>query len=320
MIRKLLFSWTLAAPTVFVILAALAACGSDDDGAPAAESSAPADTRTVEHAMGSTDVPTEPDRVVVLDSSFLDAALALGVAPIGATEASAGEGMPSYLAEYVPNIEVVGLTDEPSLEAIAALNPDLILGAKVRHEELYGLLSDIAPTVFSESSGTNWKDGVAVTAEALGAEEEAEELLEAYETRADEVGEAAGATRMHLSMVRFLLPDEIRIYGPKTFSGSILADVGFDLGDHDWDEYSMAYLSAEQLGRADADMVLSSSYGGTESADFTAAFGAVEQLWNSVPAVAEGRQHWVEDDIWMLGIGPIGAGLILNDLETFLDS
>lgn len=314
--RKPILRWAAGLLTLLVILGA---CGRDDGGADAAaQAGDTGDTRTVDHAMGSTDVPSQPERVVVLDSSFLDASLALGVTPVGATEASAGEGMPSYLADDVPDIEVVGLTDEPSLEAIAELQPDLILGAKVRHEALYDKLSGIAPTVFSESSGTNWKDGVAVTAAALGAESQAEDLLEEYAARADEVGERVGADGKHLSMVRFLLPEEIRIYGPDTFSGSILTDVGFDLGDHDWDEYSMAYISAEQLGMVDADVVLASSYGGTESTEFKTAFALIEPLWQAVPAVAEKRQHWVEDDIWMLGIGPLGAGLILDDIEKAL--
>src|SRR3546814_4786581 len=77
-------------------------------------------------------------------------------------------------------MEVVGLIEEPNLEAIAAQRPDLILGAKVRHEALYEELSGIAPTVFTESSGTNWKEGLAVTADALGATDEAERLLAEY--------------------------------------------------------------------------------------------------------------------------------------------
>ena len=304
---------------LLTLLVVLGACSGGDDGADRAEQGdGTADTRTVDHAMGSTDVPSEPERVVVLDSSFLDASLALGITPVGATEAAAGEGVPSYLADDVSDIEVVGLTNEPSLEAIAKLQPDLILGAKVRHEALYDKLSGIAPTVFSESSGTNWKDGVAVTAEALGAESEATELLGEYEARAEEVGERVGADGKHLSMVRFLLPDEIRIYGPDTFSGSILTDVGFYLGDHEWDEYSMAYISAEQLGMVEADVVLATSYGGTDSGEFKEAFRSIEPLWQAVPAVAEKRQHWVEDDIWMLGIGPLGASLILDDLEKTL--
>lgn len=306
--------FTLAA--TLVALALLPACGdgSSDRDDPAAA----ARTRRVAHAMGTAEVPADPELVVVLDSSFLDAALALGVTPIGATEASAGVGMPDYLADRVADIDVVGLTDEPNLEAIAKLRPDLILGAKVRHEELYDELADIAPTVFTESSGTNWKDGLAVTADALGKTKEAEQLLADHETRAKKIGDEVDAASKRFSMVRFLLPDEIRLYGPNTFSGSVLTDVGFDLGDHEWDEYSMAYLSAEQLGRADADLVFATSYGGTDTAEFKAAFATVEPVWKGVPAVAQGRQHWVDDDTWMLGIGPIGAGLILDDLERVL--
>src|SRR3546814_19151293 len=63
-----------------------AACGDDEDddatssNDPASEQTDESATeeagpRTVEHAMGSTEVPAEPERVVVLDSSFLDASL-----------------------------------------------------------------------------------------------------------------------------------------------------------------------------------------------------------------------------------------------------
>jgi iron complex transport system substrate-binding protein len=98
----------------------------------------------------------------------------------------------------------------------------------------------------------------------------------------------------------------------------VLTDVGFDLGDHEWDEYSMAHLSAEQLGMADAEVTFSTSYGGRDSEEFLSAFGAIERVWNSVPAVAEGRQHWVEDDGWMLGIGPLGAQQTLDDIDARL--
>lgn len=279
-----------------------------------------AGTRTVEHAMGITEVPADPQRVVVLDSSFLDAALALGVVPVGATEASDGFGMPDYLAAEVPDIAVVGLTNEPNLEAIAALDPDLIFGAKVRHEALYDKLSGIAPTVFTASSGTNWKDGLAVTADALGRADEARALLEDYEARAADVGERVDADGSRASIVRFLLPDEIRLYGPATFSGTVLTDIGFDLGEHDWNQYSMALISGEQLGLADADVVFATAYGGTDTAQFEDAFSSLQPLWDSVPAVADGRQHWVADDTWMTGIGLIGAGLILDDVEAILVS
>lgn len=309
-------------PLLLVLSAFTAACGDDSGNSEADASVEVADDgpREVEHAMGTTEVPADPQRVVVLDSSFLDAALALGVTPIGASEASAGTGMPPYLADQVPDIAVVGLIEEPNIEAVAALQPDLILGAKVRHEALYDTLSAVAPTVFTESSGTNWKEGLAVTADALNKVDEAEALLEEYESRADAVGEEVGAGETTASIVRFLLPDEIRLYGPETFSGTVLTDVGFTIPEQPWNEYSMALVSAEQLGLADADVVFSTFYGGSgDPGDaLTAEHPSASALWEQVPAVAEGRSHWVADTEWMLGIGLQGANLILDDIESLL--
>jgi len=100
-------------------------------------------TRTVEHAMGESEVPEEPERVVVLDTGELDSAVSLGVTPVGAVEAVPGEGFPSYL-EGVEGVEIVGTIEEPNLETISTLEPDLILSSNLRHEGIYDQLSQIA--------------------------------------------------------------------------------------------------------------------------------------------------------------------------------
>ncbi len=120
------------------------------------------------------------------------------------------------------DIELVGLTTEPNLEQIAALQPDLILGAKVRHEALYDQLSQIAPTVFSESSGTDWTSQVTLTGDALNRSTEADALLAEFDERAAAVGEAIGAAGKTAVIVRFI-PGQNRLYGPTTFSGSVLS-------------------------------------------------------------------------------------------------
>jgi iron complex transport system substrate-binding protein len=311
-----------------LLVAGLTACGDDSDDATTGSTgsnatngetstTASGEPRTVTHAMGETEVPANPQRLVVLDSPFLDAAVALGVMPVGSTEAAAGAGLSPYLLDRLDgDIEIVGLIAEPNLEAVAAARPDLILGAKVRHEALYDELSQIAPTVFTESSGTNWRDGLKITADALGKSDEAEELLAEYDARANEIGETIGASGMTASIVRFL-PGETRLYGPDTFSGSVLTDVGFDLGDKGFDAnpYSMAQISAEQIGMADADVIFATTYGGDRAAT---AFPQAEALWKALPAVSSGNQFDVEDREWMLGIGLIGANLILDDIEDLL--
>ena len=271
---------------------------------------------TVVHAMGETEVIADPQRVVVLDSSFLDAAIALGVTPIGAPEGVAGRGLPAYLGDDLAGIEIVGETTSPNLELIASLQPDLIIGAKVRHEALYETLSQIAPTVMSESSGTNWTDQVRLTADALGRQDAAEALLAEFEARAVQVGTDIGATGKTAAIVRFI-PGQTRLYGPETFSGSVLTLVGFDLGTNEAKGYdpafSMALISEEQIDLIDSDVIFT-----TTLADGGSARPAFEALWNTLPAVQNGMRFDIQDDVWMTGIGVIGANLILDDLEAFL--
>lgn len=314
MIRRLI-ALSVAAVIVPAGLAAASTTppSSSPTSSSAASATAPDGPYVVEHAMGETELPAVPERIVVLDSSFLDSAIALGVTPLGATEGFAGGGLPGYLpAEAVEVIEIVGETNAPNLEAVAALEPDLILGAKVRHEDLYAELAELAPTVFSESSGGNWTEQVLLTGAALGRSADAEALLADFDTRAAEVGETIGADGMTATIVRFL-PGETRLYGPGTFSGSVLTAVGFDLGDKGYAEYSMALISEEQIELVDADVVFATSYGSGETTR-----PQFEALWQTLSAVQNDRQFDVRDDIWMTGIGVLGANLILDDLETLL--
>lgn len=257
------------------------------------------DAYTVEHAMGSTVVDGTPERIVVIDSPHLDALVALGITPpVGATESGAAAGFPpGYLADELDGTTSVGLTMEPDLEAIANLAPDLIIGAKVRHEALYEQLSAIAPTVFSENSGTDWQEQADITAAAVNRSDEMDTLLTAVSDRAVEVGEKVGADGRTASIVRFR-PENFRLYGPSTFSGSILTQVGFDLGQRDWNEYSMLELSPEMFPQIDGDVVFFTNPSGDPNVGTMA---TVTGLWGGAqPAVAAGNVHEMEDETWMV--------------------
>ncbi len=300
-------------PALLLLLAACGTSTEEDAGADTPEPSASESSYSVEHAMGTTTLPQAPERVVVLDSPHLDALVALGITPVGATESGSGAGLPPYLADSLGGTTVVGDTMEPNLEQIAGLSPDLIIGAKVRHQKLYDRLSAIAPTVFSEDSGTNWREQATVTAAAVDRSEDMEQLLADLDARAAEVGEAVGADGKRVSMVRFL-PENFRLYGPDTFSGSLLTQVGFDLGTHEWDQYSMVEASPENYDLIDGDIVFHSTYG--EPAASTR--GAVTDLWGSLPAVQAGQVHEVEDETWMIGIGIVGANAVLDEIARLL--
>lgn len=298
---------TFLAATIASVLA-LSACSGGTD----AENEASGESYTVTHAMGETVIEGTPQRIVVLDSPHLDALVALGHTPVGVTESSAGKGTPPYLGDI--DAETVGLTSEPDIDKIATLAPDLIIGAKVRHEAIYDELSGIAPTVFSENSGTDWQEQATITAAAVGEDEEMAGLIDDLDARIAEVGTAVEADGKTLSIVRFR-PDNFRLYGPRTFSGSILSQMGFDLGDREWDEYSMAELSPELYEQITGETVFFTNPGGDPSATTMA---TITGLWGDLPAVRANQVYEVEDETWMVGIGVLGAGKILDDVQENL--
>lgn len=103
-----------------------------------------AENITIEHVSGKTDVPLNPKRVVVFDLATLDNLNCLGIDPvIGVPESP----RPAYLARFADaKYAKVGTLFEPDYEAVAALNPDLIIIAG-RSQPKYKELAKIAPTI-----------------------------------------------------------------------------------------------------------------------------------------------------------------------------
>ncbi|MEW6475968.1 MAG: iron-siderophore ABC transporter substrate-binding protein [Actinomycetota bacterium] len=294
-----------------VALLAGVACGGssgDDDRAKA--------TRTVTHAMGTTEVPAEPKRVVVLDTGELDTAVTLGVVPIGAVRAPVDDGLLDYLGDQTAEIKLVGAIAQPNLELIAGLKPDLILSSKVRDEARYEALSKIAPTVFSETPA-KWKENFLLNGQALGKEAEAKKLLADYEARADELGKRLGNPgAITASVVRFLA-GEIRLYTPPSYIGTVLSDVGLAHPPVTNGVTKInVTLSNEQIPQADGDIIFVSTYGPKKDTPYDQVTAG--PLWPQLKAVKAGKAHEVNDETWFLGLGVGAANRVLDDLERFL--
>ena len=267
--------------------------------------------------MGETEVEGTPGRVVVLDTGELDSAMSLGVTPVGAVEAVEGLGLPSYL-EGTGEIENVGTIEEPNLEKIATLEPDLILSSKLRHGSIYGQLSQIAPTVFTKTTGVTWKANLEKHAEAMNRTGEAEKVMDGYEKRLGDFGNAMGDRlgETEVSVVRFL-PGETRIYQKASFVGTVLEDAGLPRPpSQDVDEFAILNASEEAIPDMGGDEIFVTAYGPEE--ETTRERITSDPLWQKLDAVREGRVHEVSDDLWMLGIGPTAAEGVVDDLERRL--
>ncbi|TQF73299.1 iron-siderophore ABC transporter substrate-binding protein [Rhodococcus spelaei] len=278
--------------------------------------------RKIVHAAGETEVPADPQRIVVLDTDKLDTVCALGLQDrlVGAAVTGAVGSQPKYLGAKIAGVEPVGTLQQPDIEKIATLHPDLILGSKFRTPELYQQLSAIAPTTFTEKVGTTWKENMVLDGTALGRGASARQSLDAYKSEATETGKSLNSSETQASVVRFM-PGVIRIYGPDSFSGQVLTDAGVQRPPFQRLEGAkdrrFAEISEEELSKAEGDVIYVSFYGDEAQGQGVKVMDG--GLWQGLGAVKDKRVFKVDDEIWMTGIGVIAAGGILNDLKASLN-
>ncbi len=113
--------------------------------------------RSVQDEQGTFELEAIPQRIVVLEFSFVDALAAVDVSPVGvADDNDAIRVIPAVRAKIEP-WQSVGMRSQPSLEAIAVLKPDLIIADAERHCAIYQDLQRIAPTLLLKSRGETYQ-------------------------------------------------------------------------------------------------------------------------------------------------------------------
>jgi iron complex transport system substrate-binding protein len=301
--------------------ALLTACGASAQTGSASEERAAAASgsypRTITHDKGTTELPERPQRIVALDNSLVEAVVLLERPLVGGISSYRDlTGFPPYLGDAVADTEDVGPLDAPDLEAIAALEPDLIVSATVRHDALYDELTKIAPTVFVKTTGPQWRENVTFLGKVLGAEDKAAEELAAYRARAKAVGDAinAKAGNPTISIVRFL-DGPTRLMQKQSFIGHILSDAGLARPKaQDVDDFALE-VGEEGIRQADGDHIFVTSYSGGEPSKERF---QRNPLWKELAAVKAGSVTDVADEIWMTSVSVQGAHLVLDDLaKTF---
>jgi iron complex transport system substrate-binding protein len=272
--------------------------------------------RTVTHAMGETEIKSQPKRVVVLDVGELDNVVSLGIKPVGLAPTEGSPELPSYLKKDAGEPTNVGTINNLNLEAIAALKPDLILGSQLRAADKYDELKQIAPTIFSLRPGFTWKENYLLNAAALDKTAEAKSQLAAYDKKVAALSDKLGADKPTVSMVRYLPDGVIRLYANASFIGTILKDAGIPRPKNQDIEDLAAEVSAENIDQADGDYIFTGVYGDPKATDKSKAQG--NPLWKNLKAVKAGHAYDVPDETWYLGLGVTAANEVVADLESHL--
>jgi iron complex transport system substrate-binding protein len=300
----------------------LAACGNakeEEKNSTTNNDSKESESYTVEHAMGTTEIEKTPEKVVILTNEGTEALLSMDVTPVGAVQSWTGDPWYDHIADQMKDVEVVGTESELNIEAIAKLQPDLIIGNKMRQEEQYNQLKEIAPTVMAETLRGNWKENFELYAKALNKEEKGQEVIAEYNQRIEDIkAELGDKLDQKISMVRFMAGD-VRIYHKDSFSGVILDQLGFARPEgQDVNDFAETGVTKERIPAMDGDALFYFTYDtGDGEANSLEEEWINDPLFQNLEVAKNDKVYEVNDAIWNTAGGVIAANKMLDDIEKF---
>lgn len=295
-------------PAAFVAGAALAlaltgcsSSSSDEAGSAGDKAAKPAASRTVTDATGAkVEVPATPERIVTLHYAATQPVLDLGFELVG--QGAFEEGIiPEDQAAEAEKVPVVA-QQEPALEEIAALEPDLIFAPNIYDEETSKALNDIAPVyTFTLRGGdrAKWTQRTEEIADALGVPEKADELQTEFTERQKSIATTyadviKGRT---VGVIGAYEENNFYAWGEKNMQGSLLVPLGFTWSQQESDivkdqKEPEATLSHEKVESAvgDADVLFLDSNLRGEVNAFMKDLQATS-LYKQLPAVKDGHAY-----------------------------
>jgi len=274
--------------------------------------------REIDTAKGTITIQGTPQRVVTLSENALDTALALGVKPVGAAATRGSDTFSDYLKDKAGKPAIVGTAREVNLEAVFALQPDLILASPSIAPDIYAKLSMLAPTIVPKAAPTDdWRKTVDLYAQALDREAELQQGYEALDKRIGEL-KARLKPDQTVSVVRWN-PQGPIVMSSRIFVGQLLHALGLrttELSGGLGEKPHSDVLSLENLGKIDADWLFVAALNpqGQETLDAARKQPAFERLG----AVRNQHVFTVDGQVWTSGAGLLAADVMLDDIEATL--
>jgi len=320
----------LGCTALLLIIAMLAGCASGGSGKASGQQtessntdtsstnggkdSSASEARIIKHAMGETEIKGTPQKVVTLFQGANDVVVAMGVKPIGIVESWVQQPVYEYLRADLDGVPLVGQESQPNLEEIYKLQPDLIIANKSRHEDIYAQLSQIAPTVVTETL-YDWKETLRITGEALNDEEQSNQLLAEWDARVADFKEKMGDRLPIEATITNFRADQVRIYY-MGYAGKILNELGFTRPPgHDADNWGMELTSKEGIPDMNADMIFNFNSGNdTDAIQKNYEEWTTSPLWANLDAVKNNQLIQVDEIVWNMAGGYITANMLLDGL------
>lgn len=299
--------------------------------APASEESATQYPITIKHALGETVIEEKPERVVTISWANQDIALALGVVPVGFSEANYGVQDGSRLLPWTKaKLDELGVT-EPNLfkdtdgldfEAISDANPDVILAAYsgITQEE-YETLTQIAPVVAYQTAPwiASWREQVLYDSMGMGKQAEGEQLIKDTENLIKEKVSAYPELKDKTAAFIYINPadlSQLSIYAPGDPRGDFLIELGMPFPN------ALASLVSDsfylQLSAENADALNDTDLIITYGDDKLLAALQADPLLGKVPAIKRGSVVVIEDNTPLAAAGNPNPLSVAYTIDEYL--
>lgn len=296
----------------------IAGCGSTNENND--ETSASKETIVVNHELGETKVPKNPEKVIVFDFGMLDTLDYLGIDVIGVPQMN----IPDYLEKYRSNdYENIGSLKEPDFEKIANIDPDLII-ISTRQADQYDELSKLGAVIHLgvdyENYYDSFKENVTIIGEIFSKEKDVEEALTDIEERINALTDKAKEIDQK-ALIILANEDKISAYGPNSRFGVIHDLFGIPAADQKIEASTHGMnVSFEYVLEMDPDLLYvidrSAAIG-----DEPAAKNIVEnRLMKSTKVLQNDNIYYLSPDVWYLsGGGIISVQKMVEEIENSIE-
>ena len=275
-----------------------------------------AKTRVIQDEQGQFEISTAPQRIVVLEFSFVDALAAVGVSPVGVADDNDSTRVIPAVRELVEPWQSVGMRSQPSLEAIAVLKPDLIIADAERHRTVYQDLQRIAPTLLLKSRGETYQENLA-SALKIGV---ALDKQLAMEQRIQKHQQTMLDFKSHFSLkqtVQFAVVSDkgMWLHSPASYAGGVLTTLGIASPIEELNEKAYLPTSFELLLKTNPDWLLLGAYSHPNVVNDW----QKNPLFNLLTSAKNKQVVEVSPALWSLNRGMLAAEQMAKNLEQILE-
>ncbi len=287
-------------------------------------------TRTIQHVLGETEITGVPQRIVALEWLYAEDVLALGIQPVGIADI---EGMNTWVdipVEIGSEVTDVGMRQEPNLEIITSLQPDLIIGLKNNIEAHYEAFSKIAPTLVfdpypAEGQGDQYDEMISTfktIADVLDKQDEAEQVLSDLDQTYAEAKaklEAAGLTERPFALAMGYSNQNavtFRISTDNSLAVKILEHIGLT-NAHQPEQFEVYGFTTSDVEALPALQDANFLHIIQESDNVIENQLKDNPVWTGLNFVKEDRVYALGGDMWPYG-GPLGAQTMASKTAELL--